>query len=137
VKTSTALFALAVMMLNAQAAQKENPIDKLKSDVAMAELTLMTGTLQMEGNDLDATIKSQNEVHELGKKIDGEVEAAVRAAKGKPDLARAIKEFYAAASAYISAGLPTNRIAKAQSERLRNELETKDKALDLELKLSK
>ena len=61
---------------------------------------------------------------------------AVKAARGKTDLIKAIKEFYSAASAYCENGVPMNRIQEAQTSRQESDYRAKGKALDLEMNLA-
>ncbi len=57
--------------------------------------------------------------------------------KKKPDLLKATKEFYIAATSYFGTVAVTDRFEKANSDRAKIVMDEKRTALELELKLAK
>lgn len=142
-----ALSSVAASSIHAQGAQtsllqaladshQKSPIQAFRLDVRMLRMTVLTGSLSAQAGEHDEFERSMEDVHSLSEKMDADIEPAVRSVKGKAELAKAVKDYYSAASAYAANGIPANRLEKAISERLEAELEIKEKRLDLEMKLA-
>jgi hypothetical protein len=114
---------------------KHEAIDRFQSDLGMFELVMLAAGTEFEIGKAP-TQKTLDEIQDARAKMDADVAGAVRAAGPKSDLAKAIKECYAAADAYGSAGAPYSRIEKMRLDALAENLREKEKALDLELKLA-
>lgn len=127
-----------VLRKNPQAFDKSssppNPINMLMADGTNARMSVMLGRMSMA--DAAKLQESKDELRQASEAIDKDVELAVKAARGKQELAKAIKDYYAAATTYISAGIPSNRIQQATSDRYENEMEAKSKSLSLEMKIA-
>lgn len=104
-------------------AASPNPIaiaifDATSCKMAALEMSLATGAEGLK--------TAHDRLLDARAKLDGHIAAAVASTKGKPDLRTAVKEFYAAASAYC----------QNPSRQLENSYSTKEQALRLEMKLS-
>ncbi len=69
------------------------------------------------------------------KSLESHIGAALAAAKKKPDLLKATKELYVAATSYFENAAPTSLIDAANSKHAKATMDEKRTALELELKL--
>jgi len=113
-----------------------NPVQALLGDGGLASFTVTTGVLAQEAGNIESYTQQSANLRELGIRADHDVETAVHFAHGRQDLVHAIKDYYSALSALIAGGIPTSRLQKIGSDRLKTELEAKEKTLTLEAKLA-
>ena len=111
-------FALTSVPTNATA----NPINTLIWDVDLEKLAILQ--------------EDQAKAFAARDQIDVDAPAAVKFAKGNPDLVKAVKDFYAAAAAYASIGVATDISAAAHMTRLLADMDSKEKTLRLEMNLA-
>ncbi len=119
--------------LNQGTSVAHNPISGIILDADLGSVAITMGAMQ---STTEGYSKSRSDLSAATEKLDADVAGAVKSAKGKPDLVKAIKEFYAAASAYLANGIPTGRLEQIAADRLKTDMNAKEKALNLEIKLS-
>lgn len=125
-------LVLALFLSTAAATQdKLSPIGALQATVAMGELEAMAPNISHDAVGAMAVGTKTKE------KLESLIDKALAAAKRKPDLLKATKEYYVAALSYFGALGSTDRIQQANEERLKTVLDEKETALELELKLAK
>jgi len=126
---------LAPGIVGAEPETKEQKVGILSAEANMSALLL---DLQIQNGSWSEAVATSNKGNaDLDKRLD----PALAAAKGHPDLIKAIKaikEFYIAAKGYFDgamggSGTPAI-VAAAQAARLKSELDAKSTALDLEIK---
>jgi len=113
----------ALLFVTSSAVAAPNPIRTLIFDADQCKLAVMEFHL---AGDASALEKARNSLVAARDELDHDVGAAVAAAKRAPDLRAAVKDFYAAASAYCAD--PSRLLESAYT--------TKEQALNLELKLA-
>lgn len=122
-----AVFLLAITAGPAGAAKADySAIDTLLADVAMGQLSIMGARDPLEIQNRGLKAKASLESH---------IDAALVAAKKNPDLLRATKDFYVAATSYFGNAAPTTLADTAISKRAKATMDEKRTALELELKL--
>jgi hypothetical protein len=123
--------------IGAQAGGKVDAVAafELAADFAYSDFNL--GVMSMAAGDNAGWATANDKMRADSVKVDNAVESAIRQAKGHPHLEQAIREFYQAATALYSAGIPASPIEKARRSPLVQAYEAKEKALMLEVKLAK
>ena len=114
-------FCLVFLAVN-HACAAPNPINTLIFDVDLERLAVLA--------------EDQTRAFAARDQIDSDAPAAVMFAKKYPDLAKAVKDYYAAAAAYSSIGVSTDISEAAHMTRLTADLDSKEKSLHLEMKLA-
>lgn len=106
-----------------------SPIDQILLDGAQGAAETYVAVL---AND---PVTGQKAGWDAKEALESHIDAALAAAKKKPDLLKATKEYYVAATSYFENAAPTNLIDKANTERAKKTMDEKRTALELELKL--
>jgi hypothetical protein len=134
-KAKSLIFGLFfyVTAFSAEPTPAQKAVYSLILDADLGASAIMLGSM---GNDLATFEKASADLGKQVQAIDLDVAAAVKATNKKPDVVKAVKDFYGAASTYLSNGIPTSRMEKAASDRLKAEMDGKEKALKLEMKLA-
>jgi len=128
------LISLLLLLPAAAFAVKDTyAISALLQDRASADLALMTRNLSSAQADVT---KADVDVQKARDKLDGDMQLAVKQAKGSPDLIKAIKEFYVAAQAYFDAPASASLADRSNTARLKSDLSAKENALRMEMKLA-
>lgn len=115
-------------------AHPKNPVQALQLSGELGHMDIMLATMKLQtGSDIS---EHRADLASAVEHLDSSAAPAVKFAGKHPDLVSAIKAYYTAASAYLAAGIPIDRFQQLNSDRLENDMEAKDKALDLEKKLA-
>lgn len=114
----------------------KGPLYTVVTDGVTAQMVVMRGKLSYEVGKTDDFAQALADLRATGTQLDADIPVAVKQARGNADLVKALKEYYAAGSAFIGAGIPTTPLEKHNSDRLSAEMDAKQKSLDLELKLA-
>jgi hypothetical protein len=131
-KLFTALFLLTAAT-SAAAETKLNPINVLNRDVASAEYEI--DMLQLTSNSVERQ-KHVAALDAVKERVEADVKPALAFAKAHPDLAKAVKAYYLAATNYFDAAFVTNAYERSAAQRAKSELDSADNALHLEEKLA-
>lgn len=126
---------IAACVLGNVHAEPETKEQKVGIMVPMAQMRAQIATSQVQLGRWTEALETANEAKA---EIEQRTDAALAAAKGHPELLRAIKEFIVSSNAFFDAVIPGSDtpqiLATAQLNRLRSEMDSKAKMLELELK---
>jgi hypothetical protein len=127
------VLLLASAATNAAAEGKLNPINILNRDVASADYEIDILQLTSGSSERQKHIASFDSLKE---RIDADLKPALSFAKGHPDLAKAVKAYYLAATNYFDVAFATNSYERAAAQRAKSDLDSADNSLHLEEKLA-
>jgi len=125
------LCASAVVSTAAAKPEKHQYINAMELAVAEAQASILVSEF---ANDYTSSLA---DVDKAKAALELNIVPAVKEAKGKGDLVKAIKEYYVAAKSYFASLPPTDRLQLAASNRLKMDMEAKGSALELERELDK
>jgi len=115
-------------------AHPKNPIEALQLSGTIGHFSIKSASVALQlSRDIS---KERADLHAAIQHLDDSVAPAVRYARGRADLVKAIKDYYTAASTYLANGIPLDRFQKISADRLESDYRAKEKALELEIKLA-
>ena len=140
------LIATGPLAAKELAKQKSSDIDPLgRADMAIAQLrgasascrfARMDAQVSFQLRKMDEYTAASAKVPEEKDKLEKAGIVAIKEAKSKPDLVKAVKEYYLAAAAFCGAEIPANRLQELEVKQLESAQSAKEDALKLEMKLA-
>lgn len=122
----TSLILIAALLLSAS---PSDPLETLIADGNAAHQAVLSAQL---ASTADEKVAARRDVAKVRDEAGDHLTNALQAAAGRPALEKAVRDFYAALSLYLSADLGQSMSATAQARRLQQQMEARAATLRAE-----